>query len=62
MPTTKTTYDVYRTENRAEGRTDHVGQVEGETAEQALEIAEGLYECRSTSHLWVRDHQPEDDA
>lgn len=54
------TYDVYRTENRAEGRTDHLGTVEAETAEAALAEAQAREECRPTQRLWVRPAHPSD--
>jgi len=46
-------YDVFRTENRAEGDCEHVGTVEAIDAEHALDEAHGQFECKATHRLSV---------
>jgi hypothetical protein len=47
------TWDVFRSENRDGGRTEHVGTVEADTSTGALGMAEGQMECPASCYLWV---------
>lgn len=53
--TTVRLYDVFRAENRTNGRIDHLGQIEAVDAEQAQYEANGQFECRDTCSLYVRE-------
>lgn len=46
-------YDVFRSENRAGGSTEHVGTIEAIDADNALEMAQAYHECDHVHHLWV---------
>lgn len=46
-------YDVFLSTNSEPSRTDHVGTVDADNAEQALIEAQGQHECPQTCHLWV---------
>ena len=55
------TWNVWRSENHRGGRTEHEGTVEADTAEHALQEAQGQFECRKTEHIWVDECQPDED-
>ena len=60
MTATLKTYDVFRSENRGEGRTDHVGVVSARNGDEAEEIAKSEIECPVTCHLWVSECEQEE--
>lgn len=48
-------YPIFKTENRGEGRTDHVMDVEAESGADALARAEAMEPCPWHSHYWAGD-------
>ena len=49
------TWNVFRAENRANGKECFLGTVDAETESQALYEAEGQYDCPKTASLRVED-------
>lgn len=49
------TYDVFRSENRANGRSDHIGEVEAIDSDNAIVEAQARFECSSIYSLTVEE-------
>lgn len=54
MTETIKTWDVFRTENRANGRTDHAGTVDAVDADEALREAQARFEYDAVHHLFAK--------
>lgn len=54
-------YDIFRAENRASGRVDHIGEIEAPDEATALAWAKGANECRVTEHIYVREQVADDE-
>ena len=48
------TWNVFRSENRAGGYTQHVGMVNAPDEEAAQDEAAAQFDCLRTHHLWVQ--------
>lgn len=59
MTSTKTTFNVFRIENRKSGREEWVGTVDADDAETAKIEADAQFDCPITCHLHVSEADSE---
>lgn len=62
MAATVKRFDVFCSENRGAGMTDHVGVVSARNEHEAKEIATAEIDCPARCHLWVSECEPAEES